>query len=417
MQGRPPHLSSGGILRIKLSELFWTLAVLLLLLQPELQRMIPAVSWLDEVITLFLMICAFFSSGSGKQRLPRYAKGSIACLLLFVLLCIIGNAFSGVPGSPTPIAIDAFTCVKFFVAAVSGTLVFSKSDNLGNMLIAFAKAMLTVIGLCAVLSLALNTGMLYGETRYGFHPYEFVFPHPTYLAVALAGLIILLSSDSKRNVCWIALASVLMVLTLRGKAIGFAALALLIIFLTESGKKSVGAPQIAFLGFVALAIGWGQIETYFGSEGQARFELLRAGIQIALDNNPIGTGFASFGSAVTADLEWYSPLYFQYGIASVWGLSQEYSAYISDSFWPTVLGQSGWIGLIAYCCAFAMLVRSMMSNAGVKLPVLLLVAYLLIMSTSESACFNPSSIYLAICAVVASRQVPSSCSELEAARA
>ena len=127
-------------------------------------------------------------------------------------------------------------------------------------------------------------------------------------------------------------------------------------------------------------------------------------MQIALDNCPIGTGFASFGSAVTADSGWYSPLYFQYGISSVWGLSQEYSAFISDSFWPTVLGQSGWIGLIAYCGAFVMLIRSILDNADSKLPILLFAAYLLIMSTSESACFNPSSVYLVICSIVASRQ-------------
>lgn len=404
MQGRLSHSSLSGVLNTKLSELLWAFAVTLLLFQPELQRLIPALSWLDEAATMLLALCAFFASRASRLKLPRFAKSSIACILLFVFVCLIGNVFSGVPGNVVPVAIDAFTCVKFFIAAISGTVVFSKSDHLGSLLVALAKALLVVIAACAALSLVANTGMLYGELRYGLHPYEFVFPHPTYLAVGLAGLIILLSSDSEKNLCWISLASVLMVLTLRGKAMGFAVLALLICFLTKRGKKKLDALQIVFLGLVALVIGWGQIETYFGSEGQARYELLRAGVQVALDNCPIGTGFASFGSAITADSGWYSPLYFQYGISSVWGLSQEYSAFISDSFWPTVLGQSGWIGLIAYCGAFVMLIRSILGNADSKLPILLFAAYLLIMSTSESACFNPSSVYLVICSIVASRQ-------------
>lgn len=404
MQGRFSSLGSGEILSTKLSELLWGLAVTFLLFQPELQRLLPALSWLDEATTVLLAICAFFYSPAVRSKLPQFAKSSIACLMLFILVCLIGNAFSGVPGNAVPIGIDAFTCMKFFIAAFSGIAVLSKSEHLKDMLVVLAKALLVVVAACAILSLVVNTGMLYGEIRYGFRPYKFIFPHPTYLAVALAGLIILLSSDSRRNIWWIGLASVLMTLTLRGKAMGFAALALLIIFLTKSGERKIDALKIAFLGLVALIIGWGQIEAYFGTEGQARFELLQAGIQIALDSFPIGTGFASFGSAVTADPEWYSPLYFQYGISSIWGLSQEYSAFISDSFWPTVLGQSGVIGLVAYCCAFVMLIRSMLVNASEKLPILLFVAYLLIMSTSESACFNPSSVYLVICAVVASRQ-------------
>lgn len=415
MPGRVPYLNSGGILEIKLSELSWALAIMSLLFQPELQRLLPALSWLDEVATLLLVGCAFFGWHTSKQELPRFAKTSIVCLLVFVSICLIGNAFTDVPGSVIPITIDALTCVKFFIAAISGTMVFSETDRLSDVLIALAKALLFVVTACAALSLAGNTGMLYGEIRYGFHPYEFVFSHPTYLAAALAGLIILLSSDAKRNAWWIALASVLMVFTLRGKAMGFAALVLLIIFLTKYGRKRVSVLQIAFLGLVALAIGRGQIEAYFGSEGQARFELLRASIQISLDCFPIGAGFASFGSAITADPEWYSPLYLQYGIASVWGLSQEYSAFISDSFWPTVLGQSGWVGLIVYCGALVMLVRSMLVNAASKLPILLFVAYLLIMSTSESAFFSPSSVYLALCAIVASHQGAAQHATLEVA--
>lgn len=417
MQGRFSNRGSRGILNAKVSELSWGLAVMLLLFQPELQRSVPALSWLDEAMTILLAVCSFFCLSAISPKLPRFAKSSIACLMIFVLVCLIGNAFSSVPGDIIPIAIDAFTCVKFFIAALSGIVIFSTASHLKDMLIVLAKALLVVVAACAIPSLVVDIGMSYGEIRYGFHPYVFVFPHPTYLAVALAGLIILLSSDSRKNFWWIVLATALMTLTLRGKAMGFAALSLLILFLTKSGKRKIGGLEIVFLGLVALFIGWGQIEAYFGTEGQARFELLQAGMHIALDNLPVGTGFASFGSAITADPEWYSPLYYQYGISSIWGLSQEYSAFISDSFWPTVLGQSGLVGLVAYCCAFVMLIRAMLENAGEKLPILLFVAYLLIMSTSESACFNPSSIYLAICAVVASQQRVVSRAALEVARA
>lgn len=188
---------------------------------------------------------------------------------------------------------------------------------------------------------------------------------------------------------------------------GFAAMVLLILYLSRNGKTTISGFQVIALGIVALGIGWGQIEAYFGTEGQARSELLRGGLQISMDFFPGGAGFATFGSAVTAELQWYSPLYYQYGLSSIWGLSREYPAFISDSFWPTVLGQSGWIGLAAYCVAMVMLIRAIYLSARVKLPVVLFSAYLLIMSTSESAFFNPISIYLSICVVLASRGIES----------
>lgn len=59
MQGRLSHSSLSGVLNTKLSELLWAFAVTLLLFQPELQRLVPALSWLDEAATMLLALCAF----------------------------------------------------------------------------------------------------------------------------------------------------------------------------------------------------------------------------------------------------------------------------------------------------------------------------------------------------------------------
>ncbi len=393
--------SAYRLLDVKMSELLWAALITLLLFQPALQDAVPALSWLDETVVLLLAVMSMAGAFGGKRTLPQFAKGSLMCLGLFVLICLAGNALSGFPGAFVPIAIDAFTCVKFFIAAVSGMVVFSDAERMLDVMTFLVKVLLVVIAVCATLSFVTDIGMTHQLVRYGLRPFEFVFPHPTYLVAALVGMVVLLSADSRNNIWWIVLASAVMVLTLRGKAMGFAALALLIVYLTRNGKKTLGVLQVVLLGVVALVIGWGQIEAYFGSEGQARFELLRTSLQISSDNFPLGAGFASFGSAVTADPEWYSPLYFQYGVSSVWGLSLENLAFISDSFWPTVLGQSGCLGLVAYCGSLAMLIRAMGMRANLKLPILLLFAYLFISSTSESAFFNPSSIYLVLCAVVA----------------
>lgn len=392
---------SRGLLDLKVTEILWTLTVAMLLFQPALQHYFPVISWFDEAITVLMSVCAF-ATLQKKPVLSGATKAGLLALALFVAMCLLGNITSGVPGSAWPILIDAFTCVKFFIAVISARVIFSDRKQLFVAATVLSKFLVLLIGLCAVLSLVVNIGMSYSEARYGLYPFEFVFPHPTYLAVAMAGLIVLLSAEAEINAGWIVFASITMALTLRGKAMGFAALVLTALLLSRRGKRRIGALQIALMAGVALIVGWGQIEMYFGTDGQARTELLNASLQVASVNLPIGTGFASFGSAITADPEWYSPLYLQYGLSSVWGLSREYSAFISDSFWPTVIGQSGLLGLLFYCTSLSLLLREMFQSSTSRLPVFLFTAYLLIMSTSESAFFSPSSIYLVCCVSIAS---------------
>lgn len=406
MRAKGTSVGMSRLLNTRISEIAWAILISLLLFQPELQRLVPSLTWLDEVATFLLVVNAIAKSSHIHQFRSRDVFGCLLWLTVFILSCFVGNFMSGIPGDFQPLAIDMFTCIKFFVSALSGIVIFSDLENLKSILTSISKVLLAIIAICALLSAFIDIGMSYGEIRYGLQPFEFVFTHPTYLVTSLAGLIIVLSADAKKNMLWIGLASLLLILTLRGKAVGFAALVFIIILFTRRGKKSISPFQVIILGVVALVIGWGQIEAYFGSEGQARFELLRAALQLSLDQFPFGSGFASFGSAITAESDWYSPLYYQYGIASVWGLSQDYSAFISDSFWPTVLGQSGWVGLIAYCNALFMLIKSINERIRIKLPLVLFVSYSLIMSTSESAFFNPSIIYLVICTLVAAFSSP-----------
>lgn len=393
--------AASSFLDLRIRDLAWMGVFILLFFQPALQDAFSQASWLDEIATIAIAICAVFRITGNGIRVSASAKLSILLLIGFSLTCLLGNALSGIPVSWQPVAVDAFTCVKFFITLLAGVVVFHRNKTLFVVVSKSLKIVLFVIGLCAMVSLVFDIGMSYNEVRYGFHPFDFVFSHPTYLAVALSGAIVVLSVESEQNTRWIMLAAVLLILTFRGKAMGFVAFVVLVILMTRGGRKALRLWQIIAIGIVVLIIGWGQIESYFGTEGQARAELLRAGLQIADDHFPIGMGFATFGSAVTSDPEWYSPVYVQYGLSSVWGLSPEYSSYISDSFWPTVLGQSGWAGFLMLLGTLFLLFFSFFKRSNNKLPVLFCFAYLIITSTSESSFFNPSSVYLAICVALA----------------
>lgn len=87
----------------------------------------------------------------------------------------------------------------------------------------------------------------------------------------------------------------------------------------------------------------------------ARGALHYTALLIARDHFPLGTGFATFGSH--ASRIYYSEVYVEYGLSSIWGLSPEFSGFVTDTFWPMVLGQGGVITLAAYVALLSLLVR------------------------------------------------------------
>ena len=79
--------------------------------------------------------------------------------------------------------------------------------------------------------------------------------------------------------------------------------------------------------------------------GTARVALYEASVRIAADHFPLGVGFGRYGSAPTRTD--YSPVYYEYGLDRVRGLGPDNPAYVGDTFWPRILGETGVGGLIA----------------------------------------------------------------------
>ncbi|HIX21793.1 MAG TPA: O-antigen ligase domain-containing protein, partial [Candidatus Parabacteroides faecavium] len=105
---------------------------------------------------------------------------------------------------------------------------------------------------------------------------------------------------------------------------------------------------------VIIFLAWNKIELYFlqGLTGEkekdliARFVLYSTSIDIFKDYFPFGSGFASF--ATHASGAYYSDIYSEYGIESVWGLSKNGWEFIADTYYPS-LAQFGIAGIIFYC--------------------------------------------------------------------
>ncbi|MGB3940178.1 MAG: hypothetical protein WBK96_01635 [Candidatus Manganitrophaceae bacterium] len=78
----------------------------------------------------------------------------------------------------------------------------------------------------------------------------------------------------------------------------------------------------------------------------ARNALYITSFTIAGDYFPLGVGLGRFGGWVSS--MYYSPVYREYGLDSVYGLSPDMPDFISDTFWPHILGELGVAGVIVY---------------------------------------------------------------------
>jgi hypothetical protein len=95
---------------------------------------------------------------------------------------------------------------------------------------------------------------------------------------------------------------------------------------------------------------------------RARSALYGASVEIAIDQFPLGAGVGRFGSHMSR-VE-FSPLYEQYDLTRIRGLQPDNSDYVTDTFWPMVLGEMGVFGVIAYVTFLGMVFVALWRGAG-----------------------------------------------------
>lgn len=236
------------------------------------------------------------------------------------------------------------------------------------------------------------------DNRYGINSQQLFFSHPTYLAntcILLSSLIYSLENNQKTKYINMAMLTISILLTLRGKAIGFISVFYFIIYITCIKNKKINKFHIIIITILLTTIGYKQLKhQIIENDTYPRSRLYRYSIQIAIDHVPIGSGFGTYGSHVSG--ESYSPVYYKYNMEETHGINKnDYSA-VSDTFWPMIIGQFGIIGLILYGSIVLVIVKEINGKRfkhnlyyiGAISPII----YLIISSISESSFANYYSV-------------------------
>lgn len=378
---------------------------LILLFQNPIQNIIPICGYLDEVIPIILCLFASYylyvkyQKNIFKELLSPKYRHFVISIIVVSLIGVFGNLFFRYQ-SFIPIAIDALTVFKGFIVYIIIYMLgcedaFTVSKN---QFINVSKKIILIFFLLSIINLLIPIFPT-GDSRFGIPSQCLFFTHPTYLATAGITLLIVLSFDAKslkENWIYYIPITCTILLTQRSKAYMFIGVYYLlrVILINMDRKLNIKILLASLVG--ALVLGFPKIVTYLSNPHWARTALMSKSINVAIDHLPLGSGFATFGTWYSG--VYYSPLYEKYELNNLWGLTSYDYAFLGDTYWPAILGQFGFIGLGIIIYIIYLIYRNivMESNKYVYFSKLALLAYLLILSTSETSFMSPVAVLLCI---------------------
>ncbi|MGK7221903.1 hypothetical protein ACSNO4_03810 [Kocuria flava] len=328
---------------------------------------IDIVKYIDEGIVLIALI-AFplkrVASGSKLRRFPGF--------VWFIAFCAMG-------------LLSALIHTVPYVTALTGAFLMLKGPLLAwavcqlnwyhrdlTKFCRWSSVVLLVIFLCTLINAAipqiwlnwlLEDSAFAEDSRFGMPIIVGPFAHPGYFGTLMA-LAVLAILSYRHNIRKTHLSSFLLISSIVSMVAGFRRKTLLTFPLSLAGYArlarkrwlplilipSLGVLVMSFWGFISAAIRETAREYLTNPDQVARIRLTLDAPVVAWQNFPFGSGFGRFASG--AARQDYSPIYRELGYPSIWGLgpTEENGNFLTDTFWPAVIGETGFFGTVFYAC-------------------------------------------------------------------
>ncbi|MCR5837304.1 MAG: hypothetical protein K6G88_12440 [Lachnospiraceae bacterium] len=333
-------------------EVLFAMLALLLYFQIYIQLFVSPFQYFDEALSVLFFL--YFMMVLSK-RLQTSHCTMLIMIVAVVIIGLMGNYTAGVRTDIKPIINDMGNTIKLFLiylGASSYLYNHLKKEYVVKYIAFVFKGFVGILFVCMLLHFTgiVNFGT---DVRFGLNSFQFVNNGAGQLSVMMYAIIMMLTADLKNpgNVAikkmFIIMALIVWISTLRSRAFMFVAIYCFVYYtvVIRKGKFKLNIKNgIVILGILYM-FGVEQAESYFANDKTARANLLRYGIRTMKDYFPIGAGFGTYGTDVAA--KFYSPLYVKYGFNRIYGLAREYSVFARDSYWPAIMGQFGFLGLIA----------------------------------------------------------------------
>ena len=340
---------------IKPKALLFSFALFMLIMQVVIQESVGIVKYYDEFITVVFILNLMLTAHKG---IKKDIIIDLVLIFFIALLGILGNIVNNVQSSYTAIITDLGNMFKAFVSFAVVYMYFTRNDKritnyyTFRYLNAFCRILVVPGVFLAAVNLVKDIGM---HTEYvnGVRAFHYIFLRVGNLSFVCVSCLIIMTmamQEMKKRerivqTVFIVLTLLLLVSTLRARAIIFTIIYIIGYFHFVLGKKvKLRAWQVILVAAVGLYIGYPKLSLYFGNDTAARGVLLRFGYKTAVKYFPLGAGFASYGTF--AARQYWSPLYTTYNFNNYYGLDRKWGGFLTDDYWPAIMAEFGFFGAI-----------------------------------------------------------------------
>ncbi|MHA5102999.1 hypothetical protein R5R40_02330 [Oenococcus oeni] len=304
---------------------------------------------MDEVAGIISLVIIFIALVTAKLN----STSVVIFFLLFLLILegILSNFISGVERTGSEIIIDAIIFAKPFLI-FSAIYQLSESNTLDKLRKLFSVT-IKMFFLIALLFCFLNQLKIVNmsqTTNNSIRDFQFFFDFPVSFSIfvlALFGIIVDKKiSLFKQSYFWVCL--ILVISTLKSQSLFFITFFVFLSILTNKRKSEIKIRTVVLISFFSFFSVVPAVLNYFHTSVYSpRQVLMSGGINLFKQYFPFGSGFATFGSTMASKN--YSPIYLNFGYASLYGMGLDGNkSFLSDNFFAELIGELGLIGILIF---------------------------------------------------------------------
>ena len=378
------------------------------------------IDYFDELIVLSLFVYSILLILKRK----KINKLSIKLLILLVIFSGIGllSAYINSNGISKYVILANFLSIKSFLFLFSLLNINFKTITIKryiNAAIFYSKVCMffaTIQFFIPKIYAQIFT-FVFESYRFGFPSITSLFRHPgTYgwfmLCIALYYYAEYIMKNNKIYLKNFISTVICALLSLRVKVI-LSLVVIIAITIFVNGKRKINLKKIIISISVIAVILFGSrnillnaYSLYFTQDNgiSARQALTTTSFNIMKDYFPIGVGFGKYGSWYARQN--YSEYYYKYEISHVFGMSPDNPAFATDTYWPSIIGETGLIGTSIYIYIILFIYITISKNIKVYKNNLIffwgkLVLIQTLLESSSEQIFNNSPQYIVIIIILA----------------
>lgn len=357
-----------------------------ILFNTVLERFIPGFNYFDELILAYAICCLVIYS---RKRTIRIRRQLLLAIIIIVSVGLMSNYIYSLNNGVVVVIKDIIAFLKMPAAMVAFSFRNDKRNVIAsNIAYSITKIVLIVMFLFWIVSFFVDLGMS-ADVRFGIPSYKFIYPHPTFMvySLVLMSVVMIGHGIEKEDAIFYFINIVLLLSSFRDKAYGYIAIYLFLIVIIPNIKK-IKLIHIMIVGALTYFISRDKLLLYRSYSWSPRYGLYTTGFKILKDYFPLGTGFGSFGSALSG--EYYSKVYGLYDMSGRLGVSQGDYIDLGDAGYPYYYGEFGIIGFAFFVYIIVNMYRLILFlyKDNKRTAAFLLMGYLLLAMLVESTLIN-----------------------------